>query len=326
MRTLIFILIAGLLPDALEAQPTIYTNEFYSIGDVIQMVNSDATFVTAGAAGAGVVWDFSLLSGGPVSTTLFTSDHSSVFATSNVLEIPPGGKQVHLSENSTDTYINGIEDSTSLNSTTYLNYRVSRRPISYLSAFLDSYRVTSTTPPEIGTGRVTEVGDGYGTLVLPAATYNNVLRVRRVITESDTEGAAFIYSTTISYLWFDDVHHAPLLRIDTVIDLTGMHNTVMYLATPSGVANINGYETAYSGHLDDEELLLNGNFVAGAVYEVRLLNMTGAQVLKQEYISYNKSSRVYLDVNTEIPPGIYIVNIMQRDEPKTMKVFEVVKD
>src|SRR5258708_1086266 len=111
MKTLFtFSLLLYTLPAALSAQPIVSNNEFYHIGDVINMVKCDPSGVRAGAEGEAVTWDFSGIHSSGVATTAVLHDTSTVFLTSNLLLMQPDGSREHVQESSSDSYINGIDD------------------------------------------------------------------------------------------------------------------------------------------------------------------------------------------------------------------------
>jgi hypothetical protein len=314
-----------LLPVALCAQPTITTNEFYNIGAVIEMTNCDASAVNAGASGAGVTWNFSALgSSGGTSTTTVAHATSSVFITSNLMITLPGGLIEYVDENSTDSYINGTYDPATNITTNYNNYDESKRPVTYNTNYVDSYRVIITSPSTVGTGHITETGDAYGTLMLPTGTFTNVLRIKKIQTETDSMGGSeSAFSHIVTYLWFDTLHNAPLFRLDSVNTITGSSNTAMYLALPLNASNVNNDHIAYSGYFDNSGLQINGSFEYGSVYDVVLYNIIGTKVFSEEFPASGTSR--HFDVGGNLREGIYIVSITPKEAPSSRALFKLVK-
>jgi hypothetical protein len=324
MKTIIFFLLSlYFMTVSLHAQPVLSNSEFYHIGDVIKMVNCDPTGLTAGAPGAGLNWDFSSLTpSGGISTTTVLNDTSTVFLTSNLLLILPNGDKEYMQENSTDSYVNGITDHGTNATTYYYSYDKSKRPVSYNTTYIDTYRVDvpSTTS---GTGHLIQTGDAYGTIKLPTGTYNNVLRIKKTQTEVDTISTAPQTTITVSYLWFDALHSAPLFRIDSVISLSGNSQTAMYLVASTGVANLNSAPNSYNGYLRNSELILTGSFENGKMYEVTLYSLIGTKILINEFIASGNS--ISFDIGRPISPGIYIVSITQKNNSVTREVIKVIK-
>ena len=321
MKTIMLSLLSVyMLPAALSAQPTISTNEFYSTGDIIQMVNCNPSGAAAGASGTNITWDFSgLIATGSISTTTVVQNTSSSFSTSNLLITLPNGLKQYVLENNTDSYLNGVVDTVSGLVTNYTDCDISKRPITYLTDYIDSYQVAITTPLTYGTGYITTTGDAYGTLILPTGTYNNVLRIRKIQSENDsTSSTSGVNTTTISYLWFDDIHNPPLLRIDSVI---GASNTLMYLTSTTGIKDLNSIQSNYQCYLHNSELLLTGDFIYGKIYTVQVYNIIGEKIYSNEFTSNGSSQR--LDMNRQLNPGIYIVSIIQKDDPSSNGIVKV---
>ena len=326
MKTIITLLLSAyLLPVALSAQPTVYKNEFYPEGYTIEMVNCDATGITAGTAGVNVTWDFSgLAPSGGFSTTTVLNDTSTVFTTSDLMEIRPDGTIAFIQENSTNTYINGVYNPGTTVTTNYNNYYVSVRPFTYNTSYLDSYNVAAPATNVSGTGYLTALGDAYGTLILPSGSYPNVLRIKEEQREYDTAGSSPSYTLTMSYLWFDTGHRAPLLRMDSVIS-TGTVNSqkVMYLSPTSGVKNLNSYQASYSGFFDNAGHLVVEGFETEKNYTVVVYNIIGNKVFSQDFSATDPAQQ--FDV-TALKPGIYLVYVTAKTGAVTNpQVFKVVK-
>lgn len=327
MRTItcFFLLFLNILPIAMPAQPVVTMNEYYGPGDVITMVACEPSGLNAGASGAGLHWNFAGMSplGGYYNTTV-QNDTSTVFLTSNLLFSLPGRKYMHVRLNSTDTYIYGIYDEPAGITTHYDNFNIARRPFTYGTSYVDTYRATIPPAEMHGTGVLTVTGDAYGTLVLPNGTYNNVLRIKKLAMEIDTSVTAGIVSTVnVSYLWFDSLHAAPLMQLDSTISIMGNVQRAMYLASPVGISGPSIPQSAYTAYLKDNELLLQDDFEAGKVYEVVLCNMIGTRIIDQDFVATGNTQRI--DISKAISPGIYIVSLRVKGEPGTQQIVKVVK-
>jgi len=292
------------------------------------MVNCDTTGLNSGASGAGVTWNFSgLVASGGYSTTTVEADTSSVYLTSNLLEILPNGQQEYVQENSSASMVNGLYDPSTGNTATYNNFDIAQRPMAYTTNYVDSYSVTIPGPPFTkGIGAMRETGDAYGTLVLPSGNYSNVLRVKKVQNETDTiEGSSpyVVSSSTISYLWFDGVHPAPLLRIDSVSNPAVQSWTIMYLASLESVSTLTQDIISCNAWFADNALLLTGNFVSSKNYEVIVYNMIGVKIFTSSFIGNN--NRQQFDINRQVPPGIYIVSVENVNDPSSRQIMKVLK-
>jgi len=317
-----------MLPLLVTAQVVIPNNEFYNIGDVYNLVNVNLTGVTADTAGPGLVWNFSTLSANGSSVITVVRDTTPGFSTSNIMITLPDGLQEHVQENSTDSYINGITDPASGITIYYTNYDASKRPFTYLSSYSSYYNVNTPSSSSAGVGNLTVTGDSYGTLMLPGATFNNVLRIKKYQSESDTVSTSPSYLTSVtkvSYLWFDGIHAAPLLEIDSVTNsVTGFSQSAFYLATTTGIRNINNSgANNYSGHLDDNGLLINGNFEQGGMFNIEMTDMAGQEVFNRNFMGSGNSQS--FDINGALAPGLYIVNIIPQNDAFSGAIIKVVK-
>ena len=318
-----------LLPFSLSAQPTVSNNEYYNAGDIIQMVDADTSGLTAGAAGSGVTWDFSMLGGeGSYNISVITDTAASSSIIANIEEVLPNGQQEYIEENSTDSYINGIYN-TATGATSYCSgYDIAKRPVTYNTNYADTYSIyIPGYAGMMGRGYIYQTGDAYGTLMLPGgSSYSNVLRVKKIQYEIDTVSASPSYTTAlnaVSYLWFDGVHPAPLLRIDSITNIEGLSRTIMYLATTTGVQNVSNNIPQYKAWFDDNSLQLTGNFEANKNYEVVVYDMIGAKIFSQQFTG--NSDNKHFDINRQVAPGIYIVSIVQTDDLSSREMSKIVK-
>lgn len=325
MKTKITTLILScVLPIVSFAQPIVETNEYYHIGDLINQVRCNATSVAAGPGGANVNWDFStLMPSGGIAKTVVAANTSSEFITSNLMITLPDGSKEYMQENNTDSYVDAIADLSGI-TRRYTFFDLARRPMTYNTNFIDTYRMVITTPSTIGTGIVTQNGDGYGTLKLPTGTYDYVLRIKRTISEMDSVGGSLSgYLNTVTYMWFDTVHSAPLFRIDSASDVTGTAVTAMYLASTTGVKNQNNTATPVKGYLDNNKLILTGNFEDNKEYEVILYNIIGVKQLHEQFVGRSNSQQ--FDVINQLAPGVYIIDVTEKASPESRSIIKIVK-
>ncbi|MCW3124339.1 MAG: Por secretion system C-terminal sorting domain containing protein [Flavipsychrobacter sp.] len=317
------LLIGCMIPIISIAQPTLTKNEFYHIGDIINMTRCDATSINAGVGGAAVSWDFSGVSAsGGIATTTVAANTSSDFLTSNIMITLPNGNTQFVQESSTDSYIDGMVDHGV--TTQYNHFDYSRRPVTYNTNYTDTYKVTIVASGTTGTGVVTQTGDGYGSLKLPTGTFPYVLRVKRHITEIDSvSGLQSAFFTTTTYMWFDTVHTAPLFRIDSGSDVTGSTVSAMYLAAPTAVKNVSNDNSKYSGFIADNKLQIIGNFESGKDYDLALYNVIGVKVLSQRFTG-NKNVQQF-PLSAQLTPGIYIADVADVNAPAERAVIKVIK-
>lgn len=327
MKTTVIFFVFFLLSGVLSAQPVITNNEFYNTGDVIQMVNCDASGVIAGAPGAGIKWDFSTLSAtGGFSTTSVLLNTTSSFSTSGLMEVNSDGTTDYLEETNDNSYVNGIYNSNTDLTAYYTNYDVAERPVTYNTVYIDHYFIDIPAAFTYGTGQLTQTGDSYGTLILPTGVFTNVLRVRKVQEENDTvgtpDGNYTLYTITVSYLWFDGNHNAPLLRMDSISNIIAQTQDVMYLSIPTGINNVVKDQNTYSSYFDNSGGLVINGFQPGRNYVVALYNIIGNRIFTTNVAATWNSQR--FDINSTLIPGVYLVSITPKntssDYPTVLKI------
>ena len=77
-------------------------------------------------------------------------------------------------------------------------------PIVYGQAFDDNYQTSFGTSPDGTTnGEVSIEVDGYGTIITPAGTFNNVLRIKRLRTVTNPNIPGFVVNSE-EYEWLDN--------------------------------------------------------------------------------------------------------------------------
>lgn len=322
-----FLLSVIFLPQFVAGQPTLTINEFYNVGDMINMVNVDPTGITVGTPGPGKTWDFSAIdANGSNSVTTVASNTSGVFGTSNLMITLPNGDVEFMAENSANSYINAIYYPATHDTISYNAYDIAVRPVTYEVYYVDSYKVEAGNPLTTGNGLLTIDGDAYGTLVLPNGTFTNVLRIRKYQVETDTiggvEGAPVI---TVRYQWFVATNRAPLFEVDSTNTGSSVSVTAMYQADALRVSLLNtATPFSYSGSMQYDDLQLNGTFDIGHKYNVVAYNLTGAKIYTGDFTAWGCSER--LDMGHDVIPGLYIVNLTQQDNPSFSQVIKVVRE
>jgi hypothetical protein len=190
MRTVMTLACATLV-GTLQAQPTLTGAQMGGVGTTVTTQAADTTGVTPGPGGAGVTWDFSgLVDDGSSATSTVLSPGSTPYAanfpTANYASQGVSGNYGYFLVNQTTVEMHGMQGPA-----TYLIYsnpeRLMKFPFSFSDVSADVFfatGLTSDTYDRFGTN--TLAADGYGTLILPTGTYNNVLRVHLVQTYRDS--------------------------------------------------------------------------------------------------------------------------------------------
>ncbi len=242
------------------AQPTLTAaNSNPTLSDAFAVVVCDDIGVAPGSSGAAVTWDFTFLHGVSPDTTRVKSCLSVVpacnpdFAGSNIVLSGP------TVTSSNQNYYYAGTDRLSLvgyhiASDTSLTLSNPADQLRYPFTYGDSFTDTSSGIFKLGivtahhTGTIDVSADGYGTLILPGRTDNNVLRVHSTQVFSDSAnlfGTPVIETYQISsYEWYKADYHSPILTLHHVTQLGSPTPSEYYFvaysaAQFSGVAEIN---------------------------------------------------------------------------------------
>lgn len=320
------ILLAAIViaPFALKAQPTIYKAMDFSAGASIKFQNCQG--IAAGPAGASQNWNFSglkTISNDTTRMTFITAPTNNSYG-ANIIIKTSDSSYMYYNKTATSTYLAAIVDSTVEAKGMALNYSKNtmlqvQRPLTYNLAltdnFSDEFEVMGSKVK--GGGTFTLKADGYGTLTLPSGTFNNVLRVRTEQVQTDTLPAPIsqtFTSKTISYIWYDNAHIAPIFRIDSTIIDGSADATASYFLKETyatGVADTKMNNLQINGSLSNGTLLLKGDLEQNKKYAVELYNLSGQQLFQSYFTATGNMQKV--DVNMDMPAGMYIVKLQEAE-------------
>jgi hypothetical protein len=326
----ILILPAFILNIKVSAQSPILTaaNSNPLIGESI--AGQGINYTSPGNAGAAQVWDFSaLVSGGTEAFSFIdpsTTANSSSFPTSTVATYNPATTTFnYLSGSSSDISIDGYFYGAPSN--TIVPYSNPQKALSYPfslgSNFIDTYSGTYTSGANTiirkGTNNVT--ADGYGTLILPFGTLNNVLRVFTVDAYADTTslGAPYSQFTLETYNWYLPGVHYPVLALSSLYMNGGTTPVAQfgnYLDESS--VGIEGYNllksdlSIYPNPANDIVFIRSTE----KIKNVNCINYLGQQV----DVNFKNNS---IDISS-LPKGLYFLNV-NSDKDKTI-VKKIIKE
>lgn len=196
------VLLAQITLTAAQHTPTTGTSLNYN-------VDNTAT-IGPGASGANVTWDFSAQTGATAASwqyvPLASSTMPSAFPQSNLVQ-SASGVENYYSTSSSGVTLEGHASSAQL--TTYVDKREFLKfPMAYTNTFNETFTGTAvnlmTNQTFNRTGTVELTADGHGTLITPAGTFSNVLRVKQVVAYSDEfMGITLASYVDTIYTWFE---------------------------------------------------------------------------------------------------------------------------
>lgn len=226
------------------AQPTLTASGINPVvGD--QFVNVGGPWMSPGNAGAGQTWNLSGLSNGSTSTqtvvAVSSTSYSASFTNSNLGITSNGTSFEYYNANSSAYQSFGSGSASSVDSYANAEDRL-RFPFTYNNSYTDNFNsvYTSGTNTVYRIGTTTVTADGYGTLVTPAGTFNNVLRIHSVMGFHDSTNTGGNPSVTVyqrdQYLWYLNGNHTALANVGT------------FTIVPAGGSAINSQSAGYLGN------------------------------------------------------------------------------
>lgn len=303
-------------------QPTLTFTDYQSLYGY-EINYEFGNFVDEGPTGANQVWDFSNVTFNPTTTGMFLDPAETEYGMNypeSDLAIVGGnvGSQQFTYYNflSDGIYLVGGEFQ-GLTSQPYTNTRRDlSTPMNYEDSYQDSAYFESTTSgfTSLGASNYEIEVDGYGTLITPTATYNNVLRIHQ--TES-TLITLDLGGTTVeteiyvdSYGWLIDEFPFPILLI-TESETNGQASSQSRLITGDALSVLNPDQKLHDLSIypvpatDVVHIDLGENELTRAT--ARIYDMKGA-LLKETIIQRN-SGTFTIGVN-ELPSGFYSIQIV----------------
>lgn len=349
------IAIIGLLlaPLYIEAQPTVTRAWIGQIGSEVrsQQVVDD---VGPGMAGAQVEWDFSTVTNdtilsGFVFVPADTTQYYGTFPNSNLCSYTPVVNVYNY------LYIDDekLEDLGVALTGFALVYSdpltLIEFPFTYGTMSNDSFANTSVIAgiTIYGSGNVEMTGDAYGTLHLPGATFNNVLRVRRVETSEDSTdlGSGYvekILHTDTSYIWLSADHQGPLCQhsksSETQVGIFTAPDTILLDTMHLGTSTFFSYdptatsstvrsfhENAFDLHISPnpfvDELTLTFNLVEPDQMHVEVQSVQGQVLYRKRVNALSGSNTVTITPGT-LQPGSYVIILKGASEGTSRKVIK----
>jgi len=237
----VVIAFSGFCSNNLIAQPTLTAaSNNLIIGN--QFAANQATitatqFTAAGVAGASQTWNFNTLSSAAVLQVgvlnRAAAPNPTSVPTANLV-VKVGDQYAYYESNTTSMKEYGAYEATQ-------NYTLEntdpaeklRFPFTFNNTFTDTYsgsaNLRGTVIPRIG--MVTVTAEGYGTLITPTGTYQNVLKIKTL--EVSNPQTPFS-EESITYDWFQPGIHFPVLRISRRITMLGTVHSGFYLSQALG--------------------------------------------------------------------------------------------
>jgi len=312
-------------------------------GDCFLSYLADTTGVVAGDPGANMTWDYSNLNIGTEMVYEIYQDTTYVSFTNfpNFTTLYGAGNTYYFLNISDSAYRMVGEahypGALYMGPDRLLNYSdpatIMRYPMSYPLSFTDHYAAYSSAMfTEIFREGVTSTkADGYGKLILPFTTINNVIRMR--ITTDNTDSTivslfnttSVVHSHDVKYLWYDGITKTPVL----VIEYPGNHSSafnqtsVRVAAWMAGAGDRNSCKPVFSVYPNPASNNLHVSFILAGQTDVTfaLLTVTGNELLRVPAEALSPGNHKQCIDISGIPGGLYILKCTAGKESTFHKIF-----
>jgi hypothetical protein len=288
------------------------------IGQSLTYHTFTPTTLTPGSAGANQTWNFAGTSG--TSTTSFTyvtpssTPYGSSFPGSTVASNQNGAYDYLITNNNymarKGVWASNIPIVYS-DEETFITY-----PFTYSSSFNDNFAASFTSGITFNrSGTINGTADGYGTLILPWGTVNNVLRIHITETYQDVSLAGTQNYSSDIYMWVVPNTHYYLYTLTALTSVGGTSYAGNYIDQASvGITEANPEEILLNTFPNPGTELLNIRYEAksAAMVQYMVSNTIGQQIYStEESISGGEINKT-LDISA-YPAGIYFLAIRMDD-------------
>lgn len=295
-------LLLGVIPmtTLLNAQPIIQSTDLNPVpGDAMNMVNCN--WVSEGSAGNNMTWDLSAQS---ANSNYILSVSAAGGSTPNAnIDLNYGGQShMYLLCNTSGQQIyNQLAGTTMITFSNPMQYM--EFPLNSTMNFTDNFVATFTSSGYSFSraGDVEGTADGYGTLITPEGTFNNVIRVRYTQIYTDTYSLGTIDYDVETYAWYKAGYHGALASVTSLTTFQGtqMYSEYMEVSTLGVEENTIKSVLVYPNPVSNElNIQLNDTEIAS----ISILDLNGNTV-KIVTKSYTQ-----IDVS-ELNSGLYFVAV-----------------
>jgi hypothetical protein len=212
--------------------------------------------------------------------------------------------------------------------------------------FTDTYASSSTFfgVTTFSRGTITGEADGYGTLILPNGTFDNVIRVKIVDESVDSTDLGLgivekVISTTTTYFWYSAVHPGPLVIREAsegiqVAIVEGLPNDTIAIDPDSSFSfditattssneffQTNAFELGASPNPFTEQLNLSFAAQRNEQLEFELRNSLGQIVMRRNINAISGSNQLNFETGS-LPPGAYVAILKGEDKGSVIRILK----
>jgi hypothetical protein len=290
------------------------------------------SYFSPGSPGSGQTWNFSGISGTQynynmvaVASTPFAAN----FPMANIAQYSTGTSGYKYLKTSS-TALQSYGDASGSGTVPYSNpIDLLHFPFSLNNSFTDTWYgfYTSSGYTWFENGTTTVIADGSGTLITPAGTFPNTLRLHVYQTYRDSANAgpgSFITDHVIDqYLWYQDGIHFELAAsvshyVNGGSPITGGRFSGLGLAIEDHEALANNISVYPNPFIDELNIVLNNNAITDL--NVELTDVTGRVVLSK--VITKTSDNFQIKIDEQLHSGIYFLQLSSGDNVERVKLVK----
>lgn len=299
------VLITG-LTTLVQSQVIINASDFNgAIGESFDY--NQTNYISPGSPGASQTWDLSGMATSATSTVNHNAANGSFPTTNITYQDVVAGSELYYDFSNTAQVIHGMMAGTTLitysNPQTHMGYPISMG-VSGSDTHLASF--TSSGYAFSRAGSTTWEGDGYGTVITPHGTFNDVLRVKITQTYTDTYSLGTIDYSVVIYLWIKAGIHFPIASVTS------------YTYDMGGGPTSQSYGTYATGNLGLSEFNNDVEFAAfpnpaNDIFQIKSSEMISSVIISDltgKLIKEVESTNVDI---SDLSGGMYLVSVKTND-------------
>jgi len=284
----------------------------YQVGENFTIFPS--AYQNPGSNGIGVTWDLSAMNGQAGQMDITISSNTSGFPGANTLLVYPAGANSYMNITNTSLDVVGGEAGGSLSPFTDPQTLL-MFPVTPSTDFTDTYEFIAGN--QTVTGNLHVEFSGYGTLITPAGTFTDVVRLKHTRIQNYTENSVPQVDSAVAYYWYKAGFHYQLAFVQsiesTLNDLESGYYSSVNGSNLSTEENQLFQVTIYPNPAS-ERIQLQSN---GKISDLKIYDVSGELVL-DEVITH--SPTIELNIS-DLNSGVYFIHVLDENGTSSVKRF-----
>lgn len=316
------------------AQPTLTAANTTALPGDSHTIYLASTSIAVGSGGANAIWDFSSLtssSSGPITYQACpAAPECSNFSGSTLASLQSGNNAYYISDNGKMS-MRGVSAG---GGTVMINYSdpedLLRYPFTYNDTYTDNLAATFTSGVTFNrSGTITVSADGYGTLITPYGTYNNVIRIHRHQVYQDvSSGIPTLNYETHLYTWYQPgIREFLVSSSELTVNGTPTQAGMQYtdIAPVTSVGAISAIESSLKLYPNPATSLINVSFSTADNQKVvfTIMDMSG-KVMTSVLTNATAGNQTLKMETSSFAAGIYMLQIKAQDGTAINRKIEVI--